>query len=61
MKEKKIRNDLIRTLYKKGLGGILGKRFGIKRQRIHQIISQKPIGRWRALWQLIRKHLTYKC
>ncbi len=50
MKELKARNDLIRTLYKKGLGGVIGRRFGIKRQRIHQIVRKKKPGIWRRLW-----------
>jgi len=43
MKEKKIRNDLIRTLYKPGLGGTIGRsqRPPISRQRVFQIVSEK--------------------
>ena len=48
MKEKKTRNDLIRTLYKPGLGGTIGRaqKPPISRQRVFQIVSQKKIGRW---------------
>ncbi len=50
MKEKKnkIRDDLIRTLYKPGLGGTIGRsqRLPISRQRVFQIVSQKKLGRW---------------
>ncbi|KKM44174.1 hypothetical protein LCGC14_1561920 [marine sediment metagenome] len=44
MKEKKIRNDLIRTLYKPGLGGTIGRAQNppISRQRVFQIVSEKP-------------------
>ncbi len=48
MKEKKTRNDLIRTLYKPGLGGTIGRsqRPPISRQRVFQIVSQRRLGRW---------------
>ncbi len=49
MKEKKARNDLIRSLYKPGMGGTMGKQAGVSRQRIHQIVH-KP-GFWRRLWK----------
>ncbi len=53
MKEKKIRNDLIRSLYKKGLGGSIGAGWGISRQRVHQIKNKKHIGFWSRLWKRI--------
>ena len=45
MKEKKTRNDLIRTLYKPGLGGTIGRAQHppISRQRVFQIVSEKQI------------------
>ena len=50
MKEKKERNDLIRSLYKPGLGGVLGKAYGnISRQRVHQIVHKKQDGFWGRL------------
>lgn len=33
------RNELIKTLYRPGLGEVLGQRFGISRERIRQIRS----------------------
>ena len=51
MKELKERNDLIRHLYKKGMGGIIGKHYGnISRQRVWQIVHKKKLGLWRRLW-----------
>ncbi len=43
MKEKKTRNDLIRNLYKPGLGGTIGRAQNppISRQRVFQIVSEK--------------------
>lgn len=56
MKEKKARNELIRKLYKPGMGGVIGRSWGIKRQRVHQIIHKKPQdGFWRALWHRLNK------
>ncbi len=54
MKEKKnkIRDDLIRTLYKPGLGGTIGRsqRLPISRQRVFQIVSEKQhVSIWRRL------------
>ncbi|KKL52710.1 hypothetical protein LCGC14_2282770, partial [marine sediment metagenome] len=42
MKENKIRDDLIRTLYKPGLGGTIGRaqKPPISRQRVFQIVSE---------------------
>ena len=53
MKQKnKIRDDLIRTLYKPGLGGTIGRaqKPPISRQRVFQIVSQKKLGFWGRLW-----------
>ena len=56
MKKNKERDNLIRTLYWKGNGGALGRiqHPPISRQRVFQIVSQKPqVSRWRLLWQRI--------
>ena len=36
-----IRDKLIRKSYKYGLGGWIGREWGISRQRVHQIVADK--------------------
>ena len=58
MKKNKERDEWIRTAYERGLGGKLGRALGISRQRIGQIVHQKPKkkpGTWRLLWGIFKK------
>ncbi len=51
MRKNKIRDDLIRTQYEKGLGGKIGRAQSppISRQRVGQIVSQKQARFWATL------------
>ncbi len=51
MKEKTERNKLIRWWCKKGLSyRLVGDKFDLTRQRIHQIYKNGKPGFWRRLW-----------
>jgi hypothetical protein len=36
------RDAVIRMLYRKGTGGVLGKYYGVSRQRVNQIVHNAP-------------------
>ena len=58
MKKNKERDEWIRAAYEQGLGGKLGRALGISRQRVGQIVHQKPKkkpGMWRLLWGIFKK------
>ncbi len=49
MRKNKERDETIKSLYKRGRGGILGRRYGITRQRVGQIVHKKQDGFWGRL------------
>ena len=45
------RNELIKVVYRPGLGGALARKYGISRQRVHQIISRNEHPKKRRWWK----------
>ena len=46
------RDNLIRSVYKKGDGGMMGGWWGISRQRVWQVLHEgKPKRKWWLFWR----------